>query len=502
MPPSPTVSAIDKLQRAIAGRGGKPGLTDAVTQVGQDVNNAAGQVANTVNAAAGQVANTVNAAAGQMANTVNAAAGQMAGSANQVVTAVNAATAFPILTEEVGYPPSPLASPGKGGGAGGSSQLGQTAMKAIADVLGWKPNASDPKGFVGALKASFSCQEVEGHTECVWTPRTYAVQTDIGGGITGAQASLYTRAKDAIDESLKLLDGLYPLRPDADEEFIQATREIVRNQLTQLVSELGMAGGPRVTRVDQILMLLTGVLPPAQVVFDPDVLTSQSQLATLRRLLGLRRQPLPLQGRVPAEPGNLVNTVEDETDQTNFRIIVDYITSLQQSWNINRPFFQVGPGAAPQAFFGTQLVLISQQLAVIAESIDEVRFALDSVFIGPEEQQTVLLNFALSANLQVAALQPMFVDGVLSWIRDFASQEGPRIVQEGGTYGVGLTFIPILQQSLIPAATGLTDPALTGPGTGVPPAFNTARVSNTVNDLLGQLNNLLTLAQAIQPAPF
>ena len=69
-------------------------------------------------------------------------------------------------------------------------------------------------------------------------------------------------------------------------------------------------------------------------------------------------------------------------------------------------------------------------------------------------------------------------------------------------YGVGLTFIPILQQSLILAATGLTDPALTGPRTGVPPAFNTARVSNTVNDLLDQLNNLLTLAQQIQPAPF
>lgn len=433
-------------------------------------------------------------------------AGTVAGAANQVVTAVNAATAFPILTEEVGYPPSPLAPPGKTGGATGGSQLGQMAMKAIADVLGWKPKVGDPKGFVGALNASFTCQEVEGHNECVWAPRTYAVQTDIGGGITGAQASLYTRAKDAIDESLKLLDGLYPLRPDADAEYIQATREVVRNQLNQLVVELGMAGGPRVTRVDQIFLLLTGVLPPNPPVFDPDALASRSQLATLRRVLGLARLPL-IPGNpaavppIPNEPGNFVNTVEDETDQTNFRIIVDYVTSLQQSWNVNRPFFLVGPGAAPQAFFGTQLVLISQQLAVVVESVDEVRFALDSMFIGPEEQQTVLINFALSANPLVNILQPMFVDGVLSWIRDFAAEEGPRIVQEGGTYGVGLTFIPILQQSLIPAATGLTDPAIvTGPG--VPPAFNTPRVANAVNDLLDQLNNLLTLAQQIQPAPF
>ena len=460
-----------------------------------------------------KAADQISAAVAGVGQNVQAAAGQIAPAANQVAQAVNAATTFPILTEEVGYPPSPLASPGKGGGAGGSSQLGQMAMKAIADVLSWKPKVGDPKAFVGALNASFSCQEVEGHTECVWTPRTYAVQTDIGGGITGAQASLYTRAKDAIDDSLKLLDGLYPLRPDADAEYIQATRDIVRNQLTQLSIELGMAGGPRVTRVDQIFLLLTGVLPPAGVQFDPDQLgvpgvTNQSQLATLRRVLGLRRQPLPailanppaFSFALPAEPGNLVNTVEDETDQTNFRIIVDYVTSLQQSWNINRPFFLVGPGAAPQAFFGTQLVLISQQLSVVAESVDEVRFALDSVFIGPDEQQTVLINFALSANPQVGALQPMFVDGLLSWIRDFAAEEGPRIVQEGGTFGVGLTFVPILQQ-LILAATGLTDPAIIA-AAGVPQAFNTPRVVNAANDLQDQLNNLLNLGLQIQPTPF
>jgi hypothetical protein len=458
-------------------------ISKAVTGVGRGVNAAAGQI---------------GPAANQVGQAVNNAAGQVAAAANQVATAVNAATAFPVLTEDVSYPASPSKN--------GSSQLGQIAMKAIADVLGWKPKVNDPKAFVGALNASFSCQEVEGHTECVWTPRTYAVQTDIGGGITGAQASVYSRAKDAIDESLKLLDGLYPLRPDADDEYIQATRDVVSNQLTQLVAELGMAGGPRVTRVDQIFLLLTGILPPAAPQFDPDRLASRSQLGTLRRVLGLARLAL-IPGNpaavppLPAEPGNFVNTVEDETDQTNFRIIVDYVTSLQQSWNVNRPFFLVGPGAAPQAFFGTQLVLISQQLAGIAESVDEVRFTLESVFIGPDEQQTILINFALSAAPQIQALQPMFIDGVLSWIRDFAATEGPRIVQEGGTYGVGLTFIPILLNSLIPAAAALTDVnVLAGPG--VPPAFGTPRVLNAANDLQDQLNNLLALAQQIQPAGF
>ena len=76
-------------------------------------------------------------------------------------------------------------------------------------MLGWKLKDGDPKGFTGALTQSFTLAEVEGHIESRWTPRTYAVQTDLSGGITGAQASVYSRAKDALDQSLPLLDGLY-----------------------------------------------------------------------------------------------------------------------------------------------------------------------------------------------------------------------------------------------------------------------------------------------------
>src|SRR5207248_7488821 len=94
------------------------------------------------------------------------------------------------------------------------SSLAVTVGVAMQQVLGWKVRNDDPKGFVGALTQSFSCKQVEGHTECTWTPRSYAVQTDLSGGITGAQASIYARTKEAVDQSLPLLDGLYPLRAD------------------------------------------------------------------------------------------------------------------------------------------------------------------------------------------------------------------------------------------------------------------------------------------------
>ena len=48
--------------------------------------------------------------------------------------------AYPILTEEVGFPPSPLAKSGSmatgQAPGGGTGQLAQTAMNAVANVLG------------------------------------------------------------------------------------------------------------------------------------------------------------------------------------------------------------------------------------------------------------------------------------------------------------------------------------------------------------------------------
>ena len=139
----------------------------------------------------------------------------------------------------------------------GAPALGQTAMKAISDVLGWQVKP-DPKAFIGALNASFSIKQVDGHTEATWTPRTYAVQTDVGGGITGAQASVYARAKDALDQSLPLLDGLYPLFQEAKPEDCEAVRRIVRSQFTDLVNEFALLGGPRIPRVTQLFFLLLG----------------------------------------------------------------------------------------------------------------------------------------------------------------------------------------------------------------------------------------------------
>jgi hypothetical protein len=400
----------------------------------------------------------------------------------EITESVEDAVSYPLLTEQVSFPPAGGAGPAAGAIAPvpAGAALGQVAAKAVTDVLGWKVNTSDPKGFIGALTQSFTLTDVEGHIEATWNPRTYAVQTDLGGGIIGAQASLYTRAKDALDKALPLLDGLYPLDPDADPEYVKGLREMARSQMTEIVKELGAVGGPSVLRVNTYFGILLGTgqtnVPPGSqttpVVFDPDQV--QGTLGTLRQTYGIYFQKNPFS-----------NSIEDEQDITNFRVISDYMTSLLQSWNSNGQFFLLG--TKTPNFFGTQLVLISRQFSVINETVNEVRFALDSVFIGPSERQTLLLQF------RDPNLPAIFLEDMLSEIESF-NAEASRLLQDGGRISVTNNILPVAQsfqhmvdQSRRPA--NIKD---------LPDGFRTVRVRRTLDDLNDQLKELITLVQTVE----
>jgi Putative Ig domain len=392
---------------------------------------------------------------------------------------VENAVTYPILTEQVSFPRS-----GGGPTTGISSSptgagLGQTAALAIGDVLGWKVSSTDPKGFVGALTQAFTLTDVEGHVESTWNPRTYAVQTDLGGGITGAQASLYTRAKDALDQSLSLLDGLYPLDPEADPEYVRALREMARSQMTEIVREFGTVGLPSVLRIDTYFEILLGQNPKDfkagsnSVQFDPDQINGT--LGQLRDTYGIKFRGNPFN-----------NSIEDEQDITNFRVISDYMTSLMQSWIANRPFFFIRP--KQPAFFGTQLVLISRQLNVIGETVDELRFVLDSVFIGPNERQALLLKF------DDHAFPPMFLEDVLVEIENFVKDEGPRLLRDGGKISVTNNILPVVR-----SLRHMVDLAHKPTNRGdLPDGFGTARVSHSLDDLEDQLGELIKLTEQVE----
>jgi hypothetical protein len=278
-----------------------------------------------------------------------------------------------------------------------------------------------------------------------------------------------------LDSALPLLDGLYPLDPEADPEYVKALREMARSQMTEIVKELGTVGLPSILRIDTYFGILLGQKPTKvqAVQFDPDKITGT--LGELRDTYGIY-----------FTNNQFNNSVGDEQDITNFRVISDYMTSLMQSWIANRDFFRLGTKAP--AFFGTQLVLISRQFTVIAETVNEVRFALDSVFIGPNERQALLLEFTDQA------LAPMFLEDVLNEVEGFASDEGPRLLRDGGKISVTNNILPVVQslQNLVEEAHEPLNINV------LPDGFKTARVRNSLDDLNDQLEALVVLIQQVE----
>lgn len=429
--------------------------------------------------------------------------------------------AYPILTEQVSHAPSPISRTGGGVlglGFGGGASLGQTAADAVGDILGWKVNPSDPKGFIGALTQSFSLVEVEGHVESKWNARTHPVVTDLAGGITGAQASLYARAKDGLDQCLPLLDGLYPLDPNADPEYVNALREMAKSQMTEIIKEIGTLGPPSILRVNtyfrillgqekidiqrrrpQDLKTLEGSLVNSissgmisrhdskaaldalrsEIVTDPDQI--RGTLGAIREVYGIWF--VSHDGRKNV----FSNSIEDEEDITNFRVISDYMTSLLQTWIENARFFVLGLSDIP-AFLGTQLVLISRQFSVIAETVNEVRFALNSVFIGPAERQTLLIQFTPGSGMP-----PMYLEDILVEVEKLMTDEGPRLLKSGGRIAINNNVLPVVQtlQDMIEEAH---HPANVDE---LPDGYRTVRVRKTLDDLRDQLTALSMLANQV-----
>src|SRR5262245_66252432 len=306
-----------------------------------------------------------------------------------------------------------------------------------------------------------------------WTPRSYAVAAELGA-VTGAQASIYFRAKAMLEQSLPLLEGLHPLNAAFDVEDVEAIRAIVRSSLTELVAELGREGGPRVARVDELFFQLFATNDPGDLDDTEDL---DGQLGLLRDRFGLERK--------------FVNTIDEEQNLTNYLIVADNTISLRFTWEQQKKFFDLD---ATDVFLGTQTVLLSRALAVVAESVEETYFVMDSVFLGSAERQVLELHFVNNPELPA-----IFLGDLLAWVEMFATDEGPRLIRDGGKDGVIEAFSKTADKlfRLVQATKGLSDQG----GEGLPASFRTSRVTRALGELADQLDHVSELADQIRREP-
>jgi hypothetical protein len=376
---------------------------------------------------------------------------------------------YPVLTEEITTTGPPAPAGGAPGGAG--ADYGTVVGQVMRDVLGWRPS-TDVSGFQAALTGAFALRQVEGHTEWAWQQRGYAVQADMGA-LTGAQASIYARAQAAVDQIQPLLTGLISLDPALfPPQDLETIRTVVAAEFNELVSELGLAGGPRLQRVDELFDLLLGEGDRP----NPNPDRVKGQLGTLRDRFGLTVAN--------------VKTIDEERVITNFRVIVDLVLSLASSWQTDRELFSrdVFSGKASKTSFGTTLIWLSRSLEAAVESVDDLNFALDSVFVDAAQRQVIELRFHGTGE------SPIILSDLLDWVVRACRDEGPRIIQDAGKDGV-VAFSTVLDKlrTLVHETihVALTDGRL-------PQGLKTPRVTRAFKVLDKQLHEAANLATSVR----
>ena len=215
-----------------------------------------------------------------------------------------------------------LGSTGQGGAAGPASpsDLQRRVLGTIQQVLGRTFKEGDHRSFKVALEASFEYKETAGRTSYQWKPRAYPLTggADIGGGVSGAQFSMVSLATGLYEKTLPLIDGLYSLIPDVDEEQFEAAKSIFRTMWSEFINELGREGGPRATRADSLANgIYVEPVPTGQVT----VKLAKGHLVRLGVLLGMVSDTLTPPAASALNKAKLVNDRDVTQLGSNGRLV-------------------------------------------------------------------------------------------------------------------------------------------------------------------------------------
>jgi hypothetical protein len=219
-------------------------------------------------------------------------------------------------------------------------------------------------------------------------------------------------------------------------------RHVARSELDELVAELRRPEGPRSQRVEHLLTVLRHVL---------DRLEQRSG------------------------PGQ-VNTVEEEQSLTSFRVLRDDLEALQRRWTHERQLVERSRERR-RAHLKAHAATV-RELAAAAGAVEALRLAL--------EDATVDLTARRTAELDLGSLDlhPLLLEDLLTWVGEFVSSEGPRVIADGGDDAISLVVEPttrLLQRVVAAAAVPPQDPAK------LPDGYDAVAVQGALRDLAATL---------------
>jgi hypothetical protein len=354
-------------------------------------------------------------------------------------------TGFPLQVFDSNSMPS-------GGGAGVSTTPSAQAtvdaqMKA---VLGRSTGTGGVAGTLAALDRSFQPVVSGGVDTWVWQPQSYAVQSDIGAGVTGEQASLARLAASVGDEILPLISGLQPLVPEAkvNPDEIQAAQSIIASSWPGFVNEVGTDGGPRITRAASLVgdaatsLVTLGILLATYATGTSlaDIYPLPPGARPVDRAKHVPTQfdwtnPGPRPSGWPAPSRNNVVTGDDEANYTNFVIASD---RMQMVIRVFVSLYYEGGQVPTSEDRGFLVTLLQRALGSTGEAADALAAALDSVNLGRDEREVIFVpgtDPSASTNTPPYA-GTLSVEDIVSWAQSFPGQEAAPLLQNAGNVGI------------------------------------------------------------------
>jgi hypothetical protein len=336
--------------------------------------------------------------------------------------------------------PVQVAPAGPGGGPG-PARMRSPVEEQLRVVVG-RAKLDDVRSALAALDRTFTYDEEIERWD--WQPHSYAGQSDIGAGVTGAQASLASYVQRLYDEIEAPAQALTPLRTARfNPGEVETRRSAFLASLRAFADELGADGGPRVARSR---ILLT---------------QSLDQLGRFGVELGMVPRDASHDDHIPVTRINVLRR-EDEDQLTDFIVARDRLLAIASAFG---RYVEVG-----EQDFGYDFVGLERNLDVLPELVDAVTDAMDSLGFGPDRRQNEPIT---NGDHGGDGDLPLTVEGLLRWIADFPDQEARPLLQDSGFRGVEL--IPPRTDAMERALRDLRS-AIEDDGGPLPPSSPRSRV--------------------------
>lgn len=306
------------------------------------------------------------------------------------------------------------------GGPSAAPSLDRVIDDSLRSLLGVVPKPGEPDALVELLNRVFIAAEADGKRSWKLRPVSYSPRLESSETLTGVQASIFARAKERLDNSKGAFASLRGIRPDRDDEAIEAAKSLLLSKWEQFVAELGNPAGVNIPRANQLreeIAYNRADTDPSKAIF--------SYITTLGVQLGIFRATgdVPeLSGNQPVPTRRYAITTPDDTALTAFLLVRGDIEATLKEYDDYKTLLADDLGARVSS--------IKRILEAVDETLQATMSALETLNFTAVERRTFTIKLGPGSN------QTISFEDLLSWTGNFVRFEAVQAMDSAGRWGI------------------------------------------------------------------